>query len=516
MSRKVLVLVLELGDGRYLRRWAETGDLPALRALLARGRSGDLATPAELLHVAALPSLYTGVGPARHGVWFTFQPAPGVQGWRRFSPGLYGAPTFWTLAAAAGRRCVVFDTPYVHPEPGYAGVLLLEWGTWARYLEPTSVPENLSRALERAVGRHPLGLEAHALGFAPLDPRDTAAKLETTLEARTRATVWLMRQKPWDLFVTCLDETHPAAHYCWLPPEEGSLKPSMEQPHLLRVYRALDRSLAAIVEAAGPDTTILLVSGDAIGPNRAGWHLLPKVLARAGHLASSDLAAEAVGEGARPRAGFDPVKTLRDLLPADFRKRLVGLLPRGWRDKLAQRVDIAGIDWSRTTAYCLITDLEGCIRVNLAGREPLGRVPEEEYGPFLDRLERELLELHHPDTGEPAVARILRADRELAGPRSPYLPDIVVHWRRERAIRALQSPSIGIVRGVSPDPRPGTHAGPGFALLAGPGIDPGDLPRGARVEDVAPTVLALLEIDPRASFEGRPWPLVPIREGAPS
>ncbi|MDW8126011.1 MAG: alkaline phosphatase family protein, partial [Geminicoccaceae bacterium] len=245
MSRKVLVLVLELGDGRYLRRWAETGDLPALRALLARGRSGDLATPAELLHVAALPSLYTGVGPARHGVWFTFQPAPGVQGWRRFSPGLYGAPTFWTLAAAAGRRCVVFDTPYVHPEPGYAGVLLLEWGTWARYLEPTSVPENLSRALERAVGRHPLGLEAHALGFAPLDPRDTAAKLETALEARARATVWLMRQKPWDLFVTCLDETHPAAHYCWLPPEEGSLEPSMEQPHLLRVYRALDRSLAA-------------------------------------------------------------------------------------------------------------------------------------------------------------------------------------------------------------------------------------------------------------------------------
>jgi predicted AlkP superfamily phosphohydrolase/phosphomutase len=516
MSRKVLVLALELGDGSYLRRFAAEGVMPNVAALLARGRSGPLETPAELLHVAALPSLYTGVGPAAHGVWFTFQPAPGLQGWQRFAPGLYGAPTFWSLASAAGRRCTVFDVPYAHPEPGFSGALVLEWGTWAQYLEPTSVPEGLLRALVAAVGRHPLGLEAHALGFAPLDPAETAEKLEAALDARARATVWLLRERPWDLFVTCLDETHPAAHYCWLPPAEGSLEPPIDQPHLRRVYAALDRCIGTILEAAGPGTTVFLVSGDAIGPNRAGWHLLPQVLARLGHLVSADLADGASATAAKPAGGFDPVKAVRDLLPKDVRKRLAGLLPRGLRDKLAQRVDTAAIDWSRTRAFCLITDLEGCIRVNLRGREPLGIVEPADRPALLDELERELAALVEPESGRPAVRRILRADRELAGPRSPWLPDLVVHWARERSIRALESPKIGRVEGPSPDPRPGTHAGPGFAVLAGPGIEPGPLGQGARLVDVAPTVLTALGVAPPAGLEGRPWPLPPSERGEAS
>ena len=516
MSRRVLVLALELGDGACLRRFAAEGAMPTVAGLFARGRAGNLETPAELLHVAALPSLYTGVGPARHGVWFTFQPAPGVQGWRRFAPGLYGAPTFWSLAAAAGRRCIVFDTPYAHPEPSFPGDLVLEWGTWAQYLEPVSRPETLLGELVAAVGRHPLGLEAHRLGFAPLDPADTARRLEDALDARARATAWLLRRRAWDLFVTCLDETHPAAHYCWLPPPDGALEPPAEQPHLRAVYRALDRCIATIVEAAGPQTTVLLVSGDAIGPNRAGWHLLPRVLARLGHLVSADLAERSQAPSPKAARGFDPVKVVRDLLPSDFRKRLADLLPRGLRDKLAQRVDTAAIDWSRTRAYCLITDLEGCIRVNLRGREPLGIVAPEDYSALLDRLEAELAALVEPTTGSPAVRRILRADRELAGPRSAWLPDLVVHWSRERPIRALESPAIGRVEGVSPDPRPGTHAGPGFAVLAGPGIEPGPLPAGARLVDVAPTVLAALGLEPPSGLDGRPWPLPPSERGDPS
>lgn len=512
MSRRILVIALELGDGGLLRRFAAEGVMPAVAGLLARGRSGDLATPAELLHVAALPSLYTGVGPARHGVYFTFQPAPDLQGWQRFAPGLYGASTFWAHAAAAGRRCAVLDTPYAHPEPGYAGRLVLEWGTWAQYLEPTSVPEPLLDELVAAVGRHPLGLEAHAQGFAPLDAADMAGRLARALEARARATIWLMNQGPWDLFVTCLDETHPAAHYCWVPPPPGSVQAPSDQPHLRIVYGALDRCVAALLEAAGPETTVLLVSGDAIGANRAGWHLLPEVLARLGHLVSADVPAPGAPE-ARRSAGFDPVKAFRDLLPKDFRKQLAGYLPRGLRDKLARRVDTAAIDWARTRAYCLMTDLEGCIRVNLRGREPQGIVGPEDYRPLLDRLEEELQALVDPVSGAPAVTRVLRADRELAGPRSAWLPDLVVHWARERPIGALASPAIGRVEGASPDPRPGTHAGPGFAVLAGPGIEAGALEPGARLVDIAPTVLEGLGLDPPPGLEGRPWPLPPAPGG---
>lgn len=501
---KLLVLGLQLGDGALIRRWAAAGRFPTFARLIAEGRSGELATTADDLHVSPLPSLYTGATPGEHGVYFTFQPATGVQGWQRFAEGLYGRPTFWKLLADAGVSCAVLDTPYAHPEPGFTGALALDWGTWAQYLGPTG---NTVDELIRAVGRYPLGLEAHDIGFMALDAKDMSRRLVQALDARVKATQWLMRERPSDVLVTVLDETHAAAHYCWRPPAPDSLEAPDEQPELLAVYEALDRSIAAIIAAAGPDPTVLVVSGDAIGVNRAGWHLLPQVLARLGLLASSDVpAGPANGVPKAAAKGFDPVKALRDLLPKDFRKSLARMLPTALRDKLAKRVDSAAMDWSRTKASCLLTDLEGCIRVNLKGREPQGIVePGAGYEAVLTEIETALRELVNPATGRPAVTRIQRADQAFPGVRRDRLPDLVVHWSREAPITALTSPRIGLVEGVSPDLRPGTHAGPGFAILLEPGMLPGPLPEGASILDVAPTVLRRFAIGPPSHMSGASW-----------
>ena len=156
-----LVVGLELGDGRLLH---DVGRWPAIcrpsAALIEAGTWGWLETTADQLHVSAWPSIYTGVGPGEHGVYFTFQPAPGLQGYQRFHDGLYGRPTFWRLLDAAGRRCTVFDAPYTHPEPGFAGTQLFDWGTWAHYLAPQSTPQSMlrrSRARLRQLSARPRG-----------------------------------------------------------------------------------------------------------------------------------------------------------------------------------------------------------------------------------------------------------------------------------------------------------------------------------------------------------------------
>jgi predicted AlkP superfamily phosphohydrolase/phosphomutase len=184
------------------------------------------------------------------------------------------------------------------------------------------------------------------------------------------------------------------------------------------------------------------------------------------------------------------------------------MMPTGLRDSLAKRVDTASIDWSRTKAFCLITDLEGCIRVNLKGREPLGIVePGAEYDRLVGELVAALMELVNPATGAPAVTRVIRADDAFKGQRRDWLPDLVVHWAREAPISALASPRIGTISGLSPDRRPGTHAGPGFAVVAGPGIGAGSLGNAAHIFDLAPTVLARLGVSPPGHMSGRPWPI---------
>ena len=494
---RVLVIGLELGDGRLIRDWAKAGHLPALEALIGGGAWGWLDSTADQLHVAAWPSIYTGAGPGEHGVYFTFQPAPGLQGYRRFHEGLYGRPTFWRLLDEAGRRCTVFDAPYTHPEPGFAGTQLFDWGTWAHFLAPQAMPESILGELQRACGKYPLGLEAHDLGLQPLDPVDTQKRLLAAVRSKAEAACWLMRRADFDLYLTVFGETHVAGHYCWRPGGDQSL--------LLPIYVELDRAVARLVETAGEGTTVLVVSGDTPAANHAGWHLLPEVLARLGYFASAETA-RPQSNAPEARRRLDPVRALRDLLPKDFRKALARQLPTRLRDKLAQRVDTATFDWPRIRAYCLPTDLEGCIRINLKGREPEGTVePGPEYEALCRDLASALGELTDPATGRRVVKDVLLVDHEFPGPRRAWLPDLIVLWNPAAPITTLGSARIGTVSGASPDSRPGTHAGPGFVLMHGPGIGAAQTLDQAGILDLAPTILDRLGVARPGHMRGRPW-----------
>jgi predicted AlkP superfamily phosphohydrolase/phosphomutase len=471
----VLMIGLDMGDGRLLEAWARAGHLPAVAALLRAGRAQSLETTADALHVSGWPSLYTGTHPGEHGVYYTFQPAPGRQGWLKFQGDQYGRPTFWTLLARAGIRCSVLDAPYTHPEDGGASQII-DWGSWAPYWKPASTPPALLDRLRRARGRYPLGFHALDVGMERLDPASLSRQLVPAARAKTEAARWLMAERPWDLCFTVYGESHAAAHYCW--GDEAALR---------AVYQEIDRGIGALVAQSGPDATVYLVSGDGVGPNRAGWHLLPEVLRRLGYLAEPS-----EGGPAEPPAGrrsLDPVKLLRDLLPKDLRKAIARkLLPDALRHRLAQRIDTAAVDWARTRAYCLPTDLEGHIRVNLRGREPQGIVATgEEYRRVLDELTGELVALTHADSGLPAVRAVLRTDDLYAGPRRDYLPDLIVLWTDGAAFTAVTSPAVGTVAGTSPDGRPGTHVPPGYLVRAGP--DAESLGELRHICDIAPELL---------------------------
>ena len=502
-SGRVLVIGLELGDGSLLRAWSDAGLLPSFRRLSDAGCFGWLATTADDLHISAWPSIYTGAAPGDHGVYFTFQPAPGVQGYRRFHEGIYGRTTFWNLLDRAGRRCVVLDPPYSHAEPGFGGSYIHDWGTWAHYLQTGSVPETLLPRLEKACGCYPLGLEANDLGFSPLDPEDTGRRLVKSVEAKTEATRWLMRNEAWDLLFTVFGETHVAGHYCWSAGLAGDFR-DLASP-MFQVYAALDRAIGRLRDEAGPEATVVVISGDRCGPNFAGWHLLPEVLTRLGYSGGAAQGDETSGAPA-PSKRFDPVKALRDLLPKDFRKSLARRLPTRLRDKLAQRVDTADIDWSRTRAFCLPTDLEGYIRINLRGREPQGIVaPGEEYRAILRDLSGALMELCDSVTGAGIVRKVLLADEAFPGDRRSLLPDLIVQWEAAGPIRGVSSARIGVVAGDSPDPRSGTHRGPGFVMAAGPGIAAGARLDGAGILDFAPTLLTRMGVAVPETMRGRVW-----------
>jgi predicted AlkP superfamily phosphohydrolase/phosphomutase len=486
---RVLIVGLDVGDGHLIKSWVDEGRLPVLAKLLENGEWSWLETTADMLHVSSWPSLYTGTMPGEHGVYYTFQPAPGRQGWSKFDGQQYGRPTFWNLLSQTGVQCTVFDAPYTHPEPASAATQVIDWGTWAHYWRPVSTPSSVLRELRRQCGDYPLQLEAHQVGLAALDPQLMSQRLAVAAHAKTDAALWLMTARAWDLFFVVYGEPHAGAHYCWSPASTRSQERDT-QPGLRVIYEEIDRGIGALLERAGPGASLFIVSGDGVGPNNAGWHLLPEVLRRLGYLvepAADEQSLESSGrEASRPS---DPIRRLRDALPKDFRKALARKLPSSLRHRLAQRVDTAAIDWSKTRAFCLPTDLEGCLRINVRGRELHGVVGRgAEYGRVCDEVADALEQLVDPTTGQRAVRDVIRTDQVFPGPRRDHLPDLIVRWNPEAPLRQVVSPAVGTVTGESPDQRPGTHRPPGF-LLRYAGNRPADRSPAVHVCDFAPELL---------------------------
>jgi predicted AlkP superfamily phosphohydrolase/phosphomutase len=472
---------------------------------MAEGVWRDLDTPARYLHASSWPSIYTGANPGWHGVYSALHPAPGLQGCRRFHKGLYGLPTFWKTLGGAGKRCAVLDAAYTHPEEGFRGTQIFDWGTWARWWRPMSVPGSALGRLRDARGDYPLRLDARRAGLAALDAAEMEERLVRAAVAKTDAALWLLDRDSWDLFFVMFCETHPGAHSCWPSRRTDAPGPADEAAFapIRHIYEEVDQGIGRILDRVGREVTVCVISGEGAGPNRAGWHLLPEVLRRFGFLAAPPQPEERPGgppwrEGIAGRAS--------GLLRPEVRRAIVERFPRGFRDAVDRRFDSAGIDWSRTRAYCLPTDLEGYIRINVKGREPKGIVDAAEgYAAVREELAAALRTLENRATGRRAVREVVSTDEAFPGPRRDRLPDLIVVWENEAEITDLHGPGIGTVRALSPDGRKGSHAPPGFALMRGPALPRGASFEGGSVLDLAPTLYERFGVPIPAGVEGRAW-----------
>jgi predicted AlkP superfamily phosphohydrolase/phosphomutase len=483
----LLVLALDMADGDLIRHWSAQGRLPNFAALISSGTWIDLESTAEVLHTSTWPTFATGTLPGKHGVYFPYQPKPGFQLAQHIQADQYGAATFWHLADMQGCRCLIYDVPETFPESGFRGKAIFDWGTWAWYGKPDAQPATLLKEMKSRFGRYPLGFEAKRLGASLPDLQVLKERLLQAVKYKVSTAQWLLQQNVWDLAVVGLCEAHPAGHYLW-PADldaRGQAPEDKIQP-LLGVYSALDRAVGMLLDALPGDGAALVVSGDGVRANHCGWYLLPAVLERLGY--TCPVKDTLTGRNGSPSL----VGRAKSLLPARTRRWIADLLPWWLRDQLGAREQASNIEWSKTRAFTLPTDLEGCIRINLKGREPHGIVePGRQYRELCEEIRARLGALTNPGNGAPAVRRVWIRNEVFPGERQEQLPDLIVTWNDEAPFSALASPYFGCIEADNRDPRPGTHSPSGFLLAAGTGV-----PRGlrgyGRLVDVAPIVMKLL------------------------
>jgi len=160
------------------------------------------------------------------------------------------------------------------------------------------------------------------------------------------------------------------------------------------------------------------------------------------------------------------------------------------------------VRWDKTRAYAGSPTSEG-IYINLKGRDDRGIVePGAEYEELRDFIVAELLKFRDPKSGQPVVEAVYRKEEIYEGEHVPRLPDMVLlmsslymprdHVSASQILELI--PSHGYVEG--------RHRPEGIFMAIGPDMCEGAI-SGARIIDVAPTILYAMGLPVPSDMDGR-------------
>ena len=499
-GRKVIILGLDGATFDVLLPRIERGQMPNLAALLHEGVWGGLQSTTPPFSAQAWVSLATGKNQARHGVVDFWEPSPErAPGQRRsfVTARLVRGETLWQTAGRHGRRVGVVNVPVTYPPQTVNGYLVSGFLTPQSSGDFAYPPALKDEILSLVPDYHP----------DPFDPLGASKRqileLEGWMQKHEQVARHLLERKPVDLFFSVVQALDHLQHLFWNG-VAGEVGDHPYSPIIDRCFGLADQIIGHRRQMLDGQTTLFLVSDHGFGPAHKWFHA-NRFLVERGLLALGETQGGGIGSSLN-RLGLTPQK-LRGLI-----RRLDVLGLRRWMGRLARvtlgrQIDRSltlPIDWGRTQAVAGSPAVEG-IYVNLKGREPQGIVePGAPYEALRERLLAELQALRDPETGKPVVHAVYRREELYDGPFLDLLPDVVFGFGDSPY---LASDALGPAQVLEPLPRDylqGRHRSTGIFVAAGPNICDGGRIEGARIVDVAPTVLYALGLPIPEDMDGRP------------
>lgn len=464
------------------------GLVPRLTDLRRGATAVELTTPASFFPAGAFPTLWSGVPLEEHGIHYPFMWDASAQR-VRFVDAFPAPPRLWDRLAGAGAKVLVVDPYEAHPSSSANGLVISGWQFANRVvLRPWSAPRGALRNWERRLGRSRRAEEVFG------EPKEgTLRRLAATLVAGpgrvADLVVAALPEVQPDVLVVGLPAIHLAGHQFWDPASvvAGISRSSAAelQAALRRVAVEADTAVGRIVDALPDDSDIVVFSSLGMAAETSRTDVLGTMLAAILDGAKVD------GGGTRGSWG------LRATVPASLRARVARAMPDAVATSLAARLELRGVDWSRTRAFPVPSDTNGTIRFNMRERERDGIVDADDVPSLVAEI-RSGLESFTLDGGQPAVASVdVVADWFGGASAAGLLPDLVVRWNEIPARRGetLSSPQFGSVRrhGVGSG-RSGNHTSEAWGLvLASSGAPPSGLQRD--LCDIAATALARFGLD---------------------
>ncbi|NQU07486.1 MAG: alkaline phosphatase family protein, partial [Candidatus Abyssubacteria bacterium] len=334
-----------------------------------------------------------------------------------------------------------------------------------------------------------LGEYVIAVPFQRYDERHTDIFIEDIihcLDQRTRYGLEIFGRANWDLFMIVFTSTDYVQHAMWdCLPEHLHSTPDRKRKkladRLMDFYRKLDASVGSLLDGADENTQVFIISDHGFGPLEKKF-FVSAWLEQLGLLHFS----KGVGPAMR-RLGVPVLSGMRAAAAKLDRYDLRHKLRRGSRRVALDKV-YDFIDWSKTKAICGSYSEQG-IYINTQGVWPNGIVsPGREYEEVRDHVISELRNLKDPDTGATIAVECHRREEVYSGDHVSEAPDIIFMVDSGACI-ADNMPSKVLFEKPNRIHGTGFHRLEGMLIASGKGIRKNKTISGARIIDMAPTLL---------------------------
>lgn len=487
--------------------------MPNLSALADDGIFQPLASTVPAMTFPAWSTFLTGVNPGRHGIFDFTERVPGQLRLRFLNATRRRYPTFLRLVSDQGLKVGSVGLPTTYPPEPLTGFQISGFDTPLPSKAGTSFvyPRELGDVINRQFGGYFFGNFNESRISSHWHER-VLRKLLEGIKRKTELVHFLLGKSELDVLLLHVGETDTVGHHFWSfydlrsPRFIPSNNPDLPDA-ILKVYQAADQQVGDILKLTRPQTT-LVVSDHGMGGTSDRVIYLNRFLADNGFLTFAPSESPILWLGRMKTWGLK-------WIPYQWQQQMFKIAGGRIAARIESAQRFSGIDWSRTSAYSEELNYFPAIRLNLANREPMGMVSQNEADRVLEQVSDALLSWIDPMSGSPVVRAVHRREKVYRGPEIVHAPDLILELNQPDGYSYALGRSISS-QGNSPRRRLSRREYLGYkgGTMNGSHLEFGtmilqseypfaDLPDDPTLLDMAPLILRSLDLDIPAWMEGR-------------
>ncbi|MDA1008586.1 MAG: alkaline phosphatase family protein [Planctomycetota bacterium] len=296
LARRLLIIGWDAADWLIIDRLIAAGQMPALKKLIDGGVRADLTTLEPKLSPLLWTSIATGKTPDKHGILNFVEPKPDGSGLQVSTSTSRSTKALWNILSQSGLRTRVVGWYATHPAEPIAGGVVSNvvqegepskssapWPLAPAAVSPESQRDHIASLRQRTSTFSEKTLRTLLPAAASLGSNNarvaTLSKLMSYATTIRQVGVDALRDRDsWDCAMIFFDAIDTVGHHFmqFAPPRMSHVSEKELKQFgsvMDRVYEWHDNALADLLDAAGSDTTVVLLSDHGFHSDHLRPHL---------------------------------------------------------------------------------------------------------------------------------------------------------------------------------------------------------------------------------------------------